>query len=52
MIVTEKITINGKEFIRTYSTEGMLIERDGVLYSEAIDPAGLGRTYNEVAEMR
>lgn len=49
MIVTEAY---GENLIRTYSTEGMLIERDGVLYSEAIDPAGLGRTYNEVAEMR
>jgi hypothetical protein len=25
----------------------MMIERDGVLYEEAIDPADLGRTYVE-----
>lgn len=48
-IVTEHITINGKEFIRTYSDAGVLIhggtpEED---YSEAIDPAELNRTYTE-----
>lgn len=48
-IVTERITINGKEFIRTYSDAGVLIhggtpEGD---YSEATDPAELNRTYTE-----
>ena len=32
---------------RTYSDAGYMIERDGVMYSEAIDPAGLGRKYAE-----
>ena len=35
---------------RTYSDMGMMIERDGVRYSEAIDPAELGRTYKETEE--
>lgn len=49
MICTETITINDKQFIRTWSDAGMMIhggmpEAD---YSEAIDPAELGRTYTE-----
>ena len=32
---------------RTYSDIGMMIERDGVQYSEAVDPADLERTYTE-----
>jgi hypothetical protein len=28
----------------------MMIERDGVRYSEAIDPAEFGRTYTETDE--
>ena len=32
---------------RTYSDIGMMIERDGVRYSEAIDPAELNRQYTE-----
>lgn len=35
---------------RTYSDKGMMIERDGVRYSEAIDPAELNRTYTETDE--
>jgi hypothetical protein len=34
----------------TYSNEGMMIEREGVRYSEAIDPAELNRTYVETDE--
>lgn len=49
MIRTENVTINGKAFVRTYSDRGKLIhggmpESD---YSEALDPADLGRTYTE-----
>ena len=49
MIKTENVTISGKQFIRTYSDKGMYIhggspEAD---YSEALDPAELGRTYTE-----
>ena len=32
---------------RTYSDAGMMVERDGILYSEAIDPAELNRRYTE-----
>ena len=32
---------------RTYSDRGMMIERDGVQYSEAIDPVGIERIYTE-----
>lgn len=32
---------------RTYSDIGMMIERDGVRYSEAIDPTKLNRQYTE-----
>ena len=48
MIQTEYITINNTEFRRTYSDEGFMIERDGVQYSEAIDPIGFeDRVYTE-----
>lgn len=50
MIKTEKLTINGKAFVRTYSDSGHMVERDGVRYSEAIDPEELGRTYTETDE--
>ena len=50
MIVTESMTINGKAFIRTYSDSGFMVERDGVRYGEAIDPAEFGRTYTETDE--
>ena len=51
MIKTESMTINGIHFIRTYSDTGHKVERDGVVYDEAIDPADTGRTYTESAEM-
>lgn len=38
MIITEKITINDKEFKYTYSDKGMKIKRENVLYDEAYDP--------------
>ncbi len=38
---------DGVKLYRTYSTAGKMIERDGVLYSEAIDPEGTNRTYTE-----
>ena len=47
MIVREKLSINGKAFIRTYSDGGYMIERDGVRYGEAIDPEELNRVYAE-----
>ena len=50
MIKTETITIRGRQMARTYSDAGMMIERDGVRYDAAIDPAGSGRTYTETDE--
>ena len=52
MIVTEyyMTRADGVDLIRTYSDAGMMIERDGVRYSEAIDPAELNRQYTETAE--
>lgn len=47
MIITENVTINGKVFVRNYSDQNVLIERDGVMYSEAIDPIGTNREYTE-----
>ena len=47
MIKTEKLTINEKQFTKTYSDAGFMIERDGVQYSEAIDPSEFDRTYTE-----
>lgn len=47
MIITEVYKDN---LIRTYSSTGNYIERDGVRYDEAIDPAEMGRTYKEVCE--
>ncbi len=49
MIIREEITIKDKQFIKTYSDKGMMIERDGVQYSEAIDPVEFAeeRVYTE-----
>lgn len=47
MIKTEQLTINNKQFTKNYSDAGFMIERDGVQYSEAIDPSELGRAYTE-----
>ena len=47
MIKTQTITIGGQEFTKTYSDDNRYVVRDGISYSEAIDPAYLGRTYTE-----
>lgn len=47
MIKAEQIRLNGVDYTRTYSDKNMMIERDGAVYSEAIDPIGSGRTYTE-----
>lgn len=48
-IITEyyKTREDGVVLNRTYSTNGVMIERDGELYEEAIDPAELNRQYTE-----
>ena len=51
MIKTENLTINGKPFIRTYSDNGYMVERDGVRYAEAVDPAEFNRQYTETDEL-
>lgn len=52
MIITEyyRTREDGVVLNRTYSDIGMMIERDGVRYSEAIDPAELNRQYTETDE--
>lgn len=47
MIQTETVTIRNREFIRTYSDENRYVVRDGVSYSEAVDPLDSGRVYTE-----
>lgn len=47
MILTKTETYNNKEYIRTWSDLYMMIERDGVLYEEALDPAEFNRIYTE-----
>ena len=51
MIHTETIVVNGKEYTRAWSDLGVMIERDGTRYEEAIDPAEFGRTYTETDEL-
>ena len=50
MIKTETETINGVEYAHTYSDEGYYIEREGVKYSDAVDPVESGRVYTEATE--
>jgi hypothetical protein len=50
MIVKTTKEINGEEYDYTYSDLGMMIERNGARYSEAIDPLGSGREYTETDE--
>ena len=51
-IITEyfKTREDGVVLNRTYSDKGMMIERDGVRYSEAVDPAEFNRQYTETDE--
>lgn len=51
-IITEfyRTREDGVVLNRTYSDIGMMVERDGVRYSEAIDPAELNRQYTETDE--
>ncbi|MBR2582837.1 MAG: hypothetical protein IKD61_05530 [Oscillospiraceae bacterium] len=48
-IITERYTIDGRDYIRTFSDAGRYVvggSPEGE-YSEACDPAELGRTYTE-----
>lgn len=52
MIVTEYYTTrsDGVRLVKTYSDKGFMIERDGIMYEEAVDPEELNRQYNETNE--
>lgn len=52
-IVTEfyRTREDGVRLVRTYSDTKHYIQRDGVVYSEAIDPEELGRQYTETEEL-
>lgn len=47
MIAKEYFTIKSTDFIRQYSDKNVYIERDEVLYAEAIDLKRLEREYIE-----
>ncbi len=48
MIISEIISENGIEYLHTYSDLGWDIERDGIIYGDAIDPVDSSRIYTEV----
>ena len=50
MIIQTAKEINGVVYSYTYSDSGNMIERDGVRYSEAVDPLDSGRLYTETDE--
>jgi len=50
MVIQTNVTINGVNYIKSYSDQGMMIERDGIKYAEALDPLGSDRTYVETDE--
>ena len=47
MIKTELITVDERQLRRTWSDAGFMIERDGAVYSEAVDPVEFDRVYTE-----
>ena len=50
MIVQTTKEIDGVVYDYSYSDSGYMIERDGVRYSEAVDPLDSGRLYTETDE--
>ena len=50
MIIQTTKEINGVMYAYAYSDSGYMIERDGVRYSEAVDPLNSGRVYTETDE--
>lgn len=52
MIMMENITINGRPFVRTYSSLGLRITQveTGIIYEEAIDIHGAPYTYTEIGD--
>lgn len=51
MVITETIIINGREFVRNYSSLGYFIERDGMQFAEAIDLPEMGHVYFEIDKL-
>lgn len=49
MIKTELITVDERQLRRTWSDAGFMIERDGAVYSEAVDPVEFDRVYTETS---
>ena len=47
MIKTESIMVDDRQLRRTWSDAGFMIERDGAMYSETVDPAEFDRVYTE-----
>lgn len=47
MIKTELIMVDGRQLRRTWSDAGFMIEREGSVYSEAVDPVEFDRVYTE-----
>lgn len=47
MIKTDPVTINNKEYVKSYSDAGMMLERDGRRFASALDPVGSDRKYTE-----
>ena len=50
MIIQTTKEIDGVVYDYAYSNSGYMIERDGVRYSEAVDPIDSGRLYTETDE--
>ena len=50
VIIQTTKEINGILYDYAYSDSGYMIERDGVRYSEAVDPLDSGRLYTETEE--
>ena len=47
MIKTELIVVDERQLRRTWSDAGFMIERDGAVYNEAVDPVEFDRVYTE-----
>ena len=50
MIIRTTKEVKGVVYAYAYSDSGSMIERDGVRYSEAVDPLESGRLYTETDE--
>ena len=47
MVIQTTKEVGGVVYDYAYSDAGMMIERNGSIYSEALDPFGSGRAYTE-----